>query len=99
MWYASGPLELAMASTTKTEPDSAAAVPRIPASGIRDNYKRGSVAEFLRDRIRDGSELSVVSAYFTIYAWDAFQYELSKIDHMRFLFGEPRFIHRLDPDR
>jgi hypothetical protein len=88
-----------MASITKTEPDISAAPLRTPASGIRDNYTRGSVAEFLRDKIRDGSELSVVSAFFTIYAWDAFQYELSKIDHMRFLFGEPRFIQRLDPDR
>jgi hypothetical protein len=88
-----------MASITKTEPDISAAPLRTPASGIRDNYTGGSVAEFLRDKIRDGSELSVVSAFFTIYAWDAFQYELSKIDHMRFLFGEPRFIQRLDPDR
>jgi len=71
----------------------------LPVSGIRDNHHRGSVAEFLREKIRDGSDLSVVSAYFTIYAWDAFQRELSRVDHMRFLFGEPRFISGLDPDR
>ena len=88
-----------MSTITKTETISVAATAPGSVSGIRDNYRRGSVAAFLRDKIRDGSDLSVVSAYFTIYAWDAFQSELSKIDHMRFLFGEPRFIRALDPDR
>ena len=70
-----------------------------PASGIRDNYSRGSVGDFLREKIRDGSSMSVVSAYFTIYAFDALREELEKIDCMRFLFGEPRFIGSIDPDR
>jgi len=70
-----------------------------PASGIRDNYLRGSVGEFLREKIREGSSLSVVSAFFTIYAWEALRQELGKIAGMRFLFGEPRFIGSLDPDR
>src|SRR5882762_1725041 len=68
-------------------------------SGIRDNYLRGAVGEFLRVKIREGSCLSVVSAYFTIYAFGALQKELAEIDHMRFLFGEPRFIQSLDPER
>lgn len=70
-----------------------------PGSGIRDNYLRGAVGEFLRVKIREGSCLSVVSAYFTIYAFGALQKELAEIDHMRFLFGEPRFIQSLDPER
>jgi len=78
---------------------SGAVAKAAPASGIRDNYSRGSVGEFLREKIRDGSSLSVVSAYFTIYAFDALQPELAKIEGMRFLFGEPRFIASLDPDR
>jgi hypothetical protein len=68
-------------------------------SGIRDNHRRGTLADFLRDKIREGSEFSVVSAFFTIYAWDAFQSELARISSMRFLFGEPRFLSQLDPDR
>ena len=68
-----------------------------PASGIRDNYSRGSVGDFLRAKIRDESSMSVVSAYFTIYAFDALRVELEKIDGMRFLFGEPRFIGSIDP--
>lgn len=37
-------------------------------SGLRDNHKRGTVANFLASKIGAGSELSIVSAYFTIYA-------------------------------
>lgn len=68
-------------------------------SGIRDNYRRSSVGDFLREKMREGSRLSIVSAYFTIYAFDALKDKLSNIEDMRFLFGEPRFIHSLDPDR
>jgi len=68
-------------------------------SGIRDNYRRGVVADFLRAKIQSGSRLSVVSAYFTIYAYDALREYLDQIDHLDFLFGEPRFIKSLDPDK
>ncbi|HCN30037.1 MAG TPA: ATP-dependent helicase [Verrucomicrobiales bacterium] len=70
-----------------------------PTSGLRDNHTRGNVAEFLREQIRSGSRLSVVSAYFTIYAYEALKSELELIDSLHFLFGEPSFINRLDPDK
>ena len=68
-------------------------------SGIRDNRERGTVGEFLESQIENGSSLSVVSAYFTIYAFEAMKSSLLGIKDLRFLFGEPRFIKRLDPDR
>ncbi len=68
-------------------------------SGIRDNHRRGIVADFLKAKIHFGSRLSVVSAYFTIYAYDALREHLDQIDHLDFLFGEPRFIASLDPDK
>ena len=68
-------------------------------SGIRDNHRRGSVAQFLKDKIGPGSRLSIVSAYFTIYAYDALAAELGQIQGLRFLFGEPRFVNVLDPDK
>jgi hypothetical protein len=37
-------------------------------SGVRDNFKRGNVGEFLRNAIQPGAQLSIVSAYFTILA-------------------------------
>src|SRR5882724_833545 len=66
-------------------------------SGIRDNHRRGLVADFLKAKIRRGSRLSVVSAYFTIYAYEALKDNLDQIEHLDFLFGEPRFIASLDP--
>jgi len=71
----------------------------ILSSGIRDNYQRGTVGDFLKDKIQDGSALSIVSAYFTIYANEALKGNLDGIDHLRFLFGEPRFIQSLDPEK
>lgn len=68
-------------------------------SGIWDNYKRGNVGEFLKDKIRPSSDLSVVSAYFTIYAYEALKEQLDQIDHLRFLFGEPKFVSAIDPDK
>jgi len=68
-------------------------------SGIRDNLTRGTVASFLRENIQQGSTLSIVSAYFTIYAFEGLKQELLGIDDLRFLFGEPRFISALDPSK
>jgi len=68
-------------------------------SGIKDNHTRGKVGDFLREKIQNGSKLSFVSAYFTIYAYHALKDELDSIDQLRFLFGEPRFIQSLDPQK
>ena len=67
--------------------------------GIRDNHSRGKVAGFLTEKIIPASQLSVVSAYFTIYAYEALSAQLDHIGQLHFLFGEPRFIASLDPDK
>ena len=71
----------------------------ISTSGIRDNHRRGTVGDFLKTKIQSGSTLSIVSAYFTIYAFEALKQELTAIEDLKFLFGEPRFIRSLDPDK
>ena len=68
-------------------------------SGIRDNHKRGTVAQFLQSKVSSGGALSVVSAYFTIYAYEALAKELDEVQSLRFLFGEPRFVKSLDPEK
>jgi hypothetical protein len=68
-------------------------------SGIWDNHHRGSVGNFLKEKILHRSDLSFVSAYFTIYADAALKDQLDQINHLRFLFGEPQFIQSLDPDK
>jgi len=59
---------------------------------IRDNRNNGSVGEFLKDKIKPESKLSIVSAFFTIYAFQKLKDELKNIEHLNFLFGEPTFI-------
>jgi len=39
-------------------------------SSIRDNKERGSVGNFLKENINKNADLSIVSAYFTIYAYE-----------------------------
>lgn len=65
---------------------------------IRDNKKHGSVGDFLKEVIKEGSELSVVSAYFTIFAYYGLHKQLDSIKGMKFLFGEPTFIHLENSD-
>lgn len=69
------------------------------ASGIHDNHKRGLVGEFLKEKIQKDADLSIVSAYFTIYAFEAPREQLLNIGHLNFLLGEPGFIRSLDPDK
>ena len=73
--------------------------PSTSQHGIKDNHTRGKVADFLAAKLATDSKLSVVSAYFTIYAYEALSKELDGIESLRFLFGEPRFVASLDPDK
>lgn len=61
-------------------------------SGIKDNRKRGSVGEYLKNYIEKDSELLFLSAYFTVYAYEQLKGKLNTINSMKFLFGEPTFI-------
>jgi hypothetical protein len=67
-------------------------------SGIRDNHTRGKVADFLKEKMVPDTALSIVSAYFTVHAYDALREALENAGHLRFLFGEPRFVRNLDRD-
>lgn len=58
--------------------------------------KREKVVDELKNALRKGSSLSVISAYFTIYAYAELKKELSRISNMRFLFQEPTFVKKDD---
>lgn len=58
---------------------------------IIDNRKNGKVVSELKENIFKGSKISVISAYFTIYAYEELKRELSKVESFRFLFTEPSF--------
>lgn len=60
---------------------------------VLDN-KKNKVVDELKNELKKGSKLSVISAYFTIYAYAELKKELSKIDNMRFIFTEPTFVKK-----
>ncbi len=68
-------------------------------STIRDNHTNGTVGDFLKENITPEADVSIVSAYFTIYAYHLLRDQLQSIDGLRFLFGEPTFIKTMDPDK
>ncbi len=68
-------------------------------SAIKDNHRHGTVAEFLKTVITGNSEVSIVSAYFTIYAYHKLKENFDGINKLNFLFGEPTFIKSLDPEK
>jgi len=68
-------------------------------SGIRDNHTRGSVADFLRANLRPGADLDLVTAYFTIFAYDKLRTQLDNLGRIRLLFGEAAFIKNIDPEK
>ena len=64
-------------------------------SSIWDNQGRGKVGDLLKDKIQNGSKLSIVSAHFTIYAYEQLREKLQRIDHLNILFRESYFVARL----
>ncbi|WP_253197174.1 hypothetical protein [Clostridium algidicarnis] len=61
---------------------------------ILDNKQFGKVGEELKDSIKGHSKLSIISAYFTIFAYKELSKELNKVDKLRFLFTEPTFVNK-----
>lgn len=66
---------------------------------IRDNHQYGNVGDFLKEIVKSNSAVSIVSAYFTIYAYYHLKTEFDGIKNLRFLFGEPTFIKSVDPGK
>ena len=67
--------------------------------GIRDNHSRGSVGDFLRRHLKAGADLDLVTAYFTVFAYDKLRTEPNDLGKIRLLFGEAAFIKAVDPER
>ena len=63
---------------------------------ILDNRQR-RVVDYLRQHLSAAEVFRLVSAYFTIYGYEALQRELSGVKDVRFLFGEPASVGELDP--
>ena len=59
---------------------------------MRDNHGRGTVAGFLEDKIKEGSDVALVTAYFTVFAYVHMKPVLARAKRVRLLFGDPAFI-------
>ena len=64
------------------------------AARIIDNRQNGRMIDELREGIQRGARLSVISACFTIYAFEALKKELSQVEQVRFIFTTPSFIKK-----
>ncbi len=47
------------------------------------------LGDALGESIDDSAKLSIISSYFTVFAYGELKEELSKIDEVRFLFASP----------
>ena len=62
------------------------------APKMLDNKNQNTVFNELKEYINFNSKLSIISGYFSIYAYHQLKSELDEIDNMRFIFTEPSFI-------
>ena len=63
----------------------------VKAPKMLDN-KFNFVYRELSESIKKGSKLSVISALFSMYAYDKLKKDLNKIDSMRFIYTKPSFL-------
>lgn len=61
---------------------------------ILDNRQFGKVGDELKSCIKSHSKISIISAYFTIFAYRELKRELNKVDKLRFLFTQPTFVRK-----
>ena len=83
--------------STSSNTESANGDPSAPSRAIVDNNRTRRVGDVLQDAITPASDLSFVSAYFTIYAYQALRDTLEAAGSVRFLYGDPQGIGTVDP--
>lgn len=64
-----------------------------------DNVGRNRLGDALAKSIDEGAKLSIISSYFTVFAFSELKEELEKVDSVRFLFSEPTFVKRMASDK
>ena len=77
-------------------PTMTAPAPGGAASPIVDNVRQRA-GDFLRAEMAGGPALSFVSAYFTIYTYEALSEVLEGASRLRFLYGDPQGVGTVDP--
>ena len=65
---------------------------------VLDNKTQGFVYKELENDIRKGSRLSIISASFSMYAYEKLSRQFDKIDNMRFIYTRPSFLKTDDKE-
>ena len=65
-------------------------------SGMFDNQS-SKVIDDIRKELGKGSKLSIASACFSMYAYEALKKELENIEELRFIFTSPTFLQENTP--
>ena len=68
----------------------------LPEFKTLNNQIGETVYKELEKHIKKGSKVSTISAYFTMYAYEALKKQLDNIDEMRFIFTTPSFSENKD---
>lgn len=61
-----------------------------------NNVGPDRLGDALASSIGEGARLSIISAYFTVFAYRELREELLKVDGIRFLFSEPTFVKAME---
>lgn len=64
-----------------------------------DNVGPNRLGDALAASLDDDAKLSIISSYFTVFAFGELKDELSRVDAVRFLFSEPTFIKRMAAEK
>ena len=65
----------------------------IESSALWDNHRRGNIGDYLKEKIHPDCFLSIVSAYFTIYAYEALKEDLDGIKKASLPFRRAEIRH------
>lgn len=63
------------------------------------NIGKERLGDALASAIDDDAKLSIISSYFTVFAFGELKEELQKIDSLRFIFSEPTFIKKMQSSK
>ena len=59
---------------------------------LLNNVGGERLGDALAASLDEGAKLSIISSYFTVFAYGELKEEFARIDEVRFLFSEPTFV-------
>lgn len=62
---------------------------------LLNNIGGERLGDALAASLDEGVKLSIISSYFTVFAYGELKEELARVDEVRYLFSEPTFVRRM----